>query len=232
MEVIVGVWTPYVAPRGNSTGEEPSPANPQVSTDPSKIHLPSAPTHDPSSTPRPPNRPTTNLRPPTPSEVRNKVHRHIDELGTILSAHSRKSIAGRVSAGTFAVLPVVMAKFKAMPLSHWHNLRDSQANAFRSTMIKAMARGFDVRVGKLLQNEASFCVGNMFQVHKRYADGTALVEADVVVFDELTQLWQKYTHGVNTIAAMEAAMEIAAAEAKAAKAKVAEAAAEKEGEGE
>lgn len=228
----MGVWTPSVALKGNPTGEVPSSANPQVSTDPSKINLPKAPTHDPSSTSRPPNRPTTNPRPPTPSDVRNKVHRYIDELGTIVSAHSRKFIAGQVSAGTFVVFPVVLAKFKAMPLSHWHNLRDSQANAFRSTMIKAMARGFDVRVGEFLQDGASFRAGDMFQVHKRYADGTALVEADVVVFDELIQLWQKYLHGENTLAAMEAAMEIAAAEAKAAKAKAAEAAVEKKGEGE
>ena len=231
MEVIVGVCTPSVALKGNPTGEVPSSANPQVSTDPSNINLPNAPTYDPSSTSRPPNRPTTSPRPPTPSDVRNKVHRYIDELGTIVSAHSSKFIAGQVSAGTFVVFPVVLAKFKAMPLSHWHNLRDSQANAFRSTIIKAMARGFDVRVGNFLQDEASFRVGDMFQVHKRYADGTALVEADVVVFDELIQLWQKYTHGVNTIVAMEAAMEIAAAEAKVAKAKVVEAAVEKEGEG-
>ena len=73
-------------------------------------------------------------------------------------------------------------------------------------------------------------VGGLVRLHHRQ-DGERYRLSDEWERDDLV-LWQKYTHGVNTIAAMEAAMEIAAAEAKAAKAKVAEAAAEKEGEGE
>lgn len=242
MEVIVGVWdivttATHNAPEVNAEPDigglqitgvelEPSPASPQVSTDPSTINLPSTPTHNPSSTPHLSNPPTTGPQMPTPIEVRDKVHRQLNDLGAKLAAHARYEVQKRVSAGTLVVFDAVVEKFNSKPFSHWENKRDGHANAFRYMMIKVMARGFDVRLGELSRVGDSLRVGNLFSVHKRYADATALVEQDVAVFDELTQAWRLYSDGVNTLAVVGAASEIAAAKAAAA-----EAAAE-EGKGE
>ncbi|OSS48935.1 hypothetical protein B5807_06806 [Epicoccum nigrum] len=96
----------------------------------------------------------------------------------------------------------------------------------------AMNRGIDVYLAEAM-TRVSMRLGEAFQVCKRHADGTALVGTDLQIFADFSKAWKKYTSGLDTFAAIEAVLEIQAAEAalktKAARAR---AALEKEGGGE
>jgi hypothetical protein len=171
-----------------------------VSTDPSTINLPGAPTHDPSS---------TGTHAPTPIELRNKINRQLDNLSAFLIDNARNDIKDRLWKRTFAVDPAVVENYNSHPVEHWNAVRDYRANYFRAMVTKAMDRGFDVRLADSVRDGKSRPEGS-FTVRRQYADGTELSGEDVRVFDELTEAYKRYTKGLSMLETVKHAALLAA----------------------
>lgn len=106
--------------------------------------------------------------------------------------------------------PAVVEDYNSHPVEHWNAVRDYQANYFRAMMMKAMDRGFDVRLADFVSRDGKSRAEESFSVRRQYADGTELVGEDVSVFDELNEAYKRYTKGVSMLTAVEHAALMAA----------------------